>query len=105
MPYDQIQGDKEARLNELVKDNSIYLTVIVDIDDIQSGKYQISLFENLKYYKRDFYVIATNENPGLQKAMLGLIGVYQAPGYYGINYDNLQRYRISRLPIRQPKII
>lgn len=94
LPYDQIQGDKEARLNELVKDNSIYLTVIVDIDDIQSGKYQISLFENLKYYKRDFYVIATNENPGLQKAMLGLIGVYQAPGYYGINYDNLQRYRI-----------
>lgn len=93
-PYDQIQGDKQARLNELIKDNSLYLTVIVDMEDILSGKYPVSLFEYLKYYKRDFYVIATADSPDLQKAMLNLIGVYQAPGYYGINYDNLQRYRI-----------
>lgn len=26
--------------------------------------------------------------------MLSLIGVYMEPGYYGINYDNVQHYRI-----------
>ena len=92
--YDHIQGDKLAAFNKYVGNKEIYCTVVVDIEDLISGKYPVSVFRELKFFKRDLYVIATKQRPDLEKAMLGFIGVYMEPGYYGINYDNLQRYRI-----------
>lgn len=92
--YDKLEGDKQAAFIQYIKNERIYVSVIVDIEDIFSGKYAATMFRELKFYKRDFYIIAIKDVPELQKTMLNLIGVYLDPGYYGINYDNLQRYRI-----------
>ena len=50
-------------------------------------------------------MIATQSTPEQKEEMLSLIGVYMEAGYYAINYDNVQHYRIFLLPIRMPKII
>ena len=68
-----------------------------------SGKYPISLFRMLKFYKRDFYVIATQSTPEQKEEMLSLIGVYMEAGYYAINYDNVQHYRI--FPSADPQLV
>ena len=94
LDYEQLEGDKTAVFDKYVENGEIYCTVVIDVRDVISGKYPETLLRELKYYKRDLYVIATQPDPELQKTMLNLIGVYMEPGYYGINYDNLQRYRI-----------
>ena len=91
--YDKMK-DPETELNADIKNPKIYMTVILNIDDVISGKYPISLFRMLKFYKRDFYVIATQSTPEQKEEMLSLIGVYMEAGYYAINYDNVQHYRI-----------
>ena len=58
LDYDKMK-DPETELNADIKNPKIYMTVILNIDDVISGKYPISLFRMLKFYKRDFYVIAT----------------------------------------------
>lgn len=60
--YDKMK-DPETELNADIKNPKIYMTVILNIDDVISGKYPISLFRMLKFYKRDFYVIATQSTP------------------------------------------
>lgn len=84
----------ETELDADIKNPDIYVTVILNIKDVVSGKYPVSLFRMLKFYKRDFYVIATQDTPEQKNEMLSLIGVYMEPGYYAINYDNVQHYRI-----------
>lgn len=91
--YDKME-DPETELNADIKNPKIYMTVILNINDVISGKYPISLFRMLKFYKRDFYVIATQSTPEQKQEMLSLIGVYMEAGYYAINYDNVQHYRI-----------
>lgn len=91
--YDKM-ADPAAEFNADVKNPDIYVTVILDINDVVSGKYPVSLFRMLKFYKRDFYVIAAGETLMQKNEMLSLIGVYMEPGYYGINYDDVQHYRI-----------
>lgn len=51
--YDKMK-DPETELNADIKNPKIYMTVILNIDDVISGKYPISLFRMLKFYKRDF---------------------------------------------------
>lgn len=84
----------EMNFNTDVKNPDIYVTVVLNINDVISGKYPVSMFRMLKFYKRDFYIIATQEVPEQKSEMLALIGVYMEAGYYGINYDNVQHYRI-----------
>ena len=91
--YDKMK-DPETELNADIKNPKIYMTVILNVDDVISGKYPISLFRMLKFYKRDFYVIATQSTLEQKEEMLSLIGVYMEAGYYAINYDNVQHYRI-----------
>lgn len=82
------------RFEEAVRDPGIYLTVILNIDDVVKGRYTAAQFRLLKYYKRDFYIIADGDATEQKAAMLSLVGVYMEPGYYAINYDNVQHYRI-----------
>lgn len=91
--YDKM-ADPETELNTDIKNPDIYATVVLNINDVISGKYPVSLFRMLKFYKRDFYIIATGTTQDQKNEMLSLIGVYMEPGYYGINYDNVQHYRI-----------
>lgn len=91
--YDKMTNP-ETELDADIKNPDIYVTVILNIKDVVSGKYPVSLFRMLKFYKRDFYVIATQDTPEQKNEMLSLIGVYMEPGYYAINYDNVQHYRI-----------
>lgn len=89
--------DEELSLSAFeaaVKNPDLYLTVILNIDDVVSGRYPVSLFRLLKYYKRDFYIVADGDAIRQKPAMLSLAGVYMEPGYYAINYDNVQHYRI-----------
>ena len=87
-------GMSPDKLGEMIKKENTFFTVILDIKDVVSGKYPASLFRLLKYYKRDFYLIADENTPEQKEAMLSLVGVYMEPGYYAINYDNVQHYRI-----------
>lgn len=93
-------GMTPADLEADIKNGSIYLTVILNIKDVISGKYPTDLFRLLKYYKRDFYILANGADAGQKEAMLALIGVYMESGYYAINYDNVQHYRI--FPLSDP---
>ncbi len=91
--YDKMTNP-ETELDADIKNPDIYVTVILNIKDVVFGKYPVSLFRMLKFYKRDFYVIATQDTPEQKNEMLSLIGVYMEPNYYAINYDNVQHYRI-----------
>lgn len=92
--YDDFQGEASKELDKYIIDKNIYLTVIANINDVVSDKYPVTLFRSLKFYKRDFYVIATGDEKVQHKAMLSLIGVYMEKGYYAVNYDKVQHYRI-----------
>lgn len=92
--FDQLPAPQKDKFDAYVQNTDIYLTVIINIDDVISGKYPAELFRKLKYYKRDFYIIATHASDAQKQAMLNLIGVYLEEGYYAINYDNVQHYRI-----------
>lgn len=87
-------GMTPDELETVIKQEDTYLTVILNVKDVISGKYPADLFRLLKYYKRDFYIIANGSDSEQKEAMLSLIGVYMEPGYYAINYDNVQHYRI-----------
>lgn len=51
--YDKMT-DPETELNADIKNPDIYATIILNINDVISGKYPASLFRMLKFYKRDF---------------------------------------------------
>ena len=87
-------GMSTSELEDMIKSENMFFTVILDVRDVVSGKYPVSLFRLLKYYKRDFYLIADENTLEQKKAMLSLVGVYMEPGYYAINYDRVQHYRI-----------
>ncbi|MFR8836614.1 hypothetical protein [Bacteroides nordii] len=91
--YDKM-ADPETEFTTDIKNPDIYTTVILNVNDVISGKYPVSLFRMLKFYKRDFYIVATGTTQEQKSEMLSLIGVYMESGYYGINYDNVQHYRI-----------
>lgn len=94
MAFSQLPGpSQEESLLTIAGDSLNDVTLIADVRQFQSEKYNPDMIQELRHQRQGVILIANSgDNEQLKSWMLRLFGLYVGKGYYKVSYPREQRY-------------